>query len=242
MSDVTRISMWSGPRNISTTMMYSFAQRADTIVVDEPLYAAYISRIPDLDHPGTDEVLASQDTDHRRVIDAMLHAPEGPVRFYKNMGHHLDGIDDRSFLAGLTNFVLTRPPIDVIRSLSRNMAEPTLRDLGYAHLTEIVDELVSLGREPIVLLSSDVLKDPAGMLEVLCARLGIAWDPAMLRWDAGPRPEDGVWAKHWYANVHASTGFVPYRPSDEPLDPRFAGLLAEAAPYYERLLEHRLRP
>ena len=54
MSDVTRISMWSGPRNISTTMMYSVAQRADTVVVDEPLYAAYVARIPDLDHPGTD--------------------------------------------------------------------------------------------------------------------------------------------------------------------------------------------
>jgi hypothetical protein len=176
------------------------------------------------------------------VIEAMVTASEGPVRFYKNMGHHLDGIGDRSFLASLDNFVLTRPPVDVIRSLSRNMAEPTLRDLGYVHLTEIVDELIALGREPVVVVSSDVLRDPAGVLETLCGRLGIAWDPAMLSWDAGPRPEDGVWAKHWYANVHASTGFMRYRPNDEPLDPRFADLLAEATPHYERLLEHRLRP
>ena len=34
-----RLNVWSGPRNVSTALMYSFAQRSDTRVVDEPLYA-----------------------------------------------------------------------------------------------------------------------------------------------------------------------------------------------------------
>ena len=44
MSDIKRICLWSGPRNISTALMYSFAQRDDTAVYDEPLYAHYLSK------------------------------------------------------------------------------------------------------------------------------------------------------------------------------------------------------
>ncbi|MBQ36281.1 MAG: sulfotransferase family protein, partial [Gemmatimonadaceae bacterium] len=36
MSGCQRLCLWSGPRNISTALMYCFAQRADTQVVDEP--------------------------------------------------------------------------------------------------------------------------------------------------------------------------------------------------------------
>ena len=42
MADVTRIALWSGPRNVSTALMYAFRQRPDTRVVDEPLYASYL--------------------------------------------------------------------------------------------------------------------------------------------------------------------------------------------------------
>ena len=34
--NITRIAMWSGPRNISTAMMRSFENRKDTLVIDEP--------------------------------------------------------------------------------------------------------------------------------------------------------------------------------------------------------------
>lgn len=241
MAETVRVSMWSGPRNISTTMMYSFAQRTDTEVIDEPLYAHYIRQVPDLDHPGTDEILATMDNDAERVIANLVGDGGSPVRFYKNMGHHLTGLDDWSFLSRLENFILTRHPRDVIRSLSAKMAAPVLRDLGYSFLTDIVGWLEGRGIEPVVVVSSDLLGDPAGVLEALCAVLGITWDEAMLSWPAGPRPEDGCWAMHWYRNVHSSTGFRPYHPNPEPLAPRFEPLLAEAMPYYERLLAYRLR-
>jgi hypothetical protein len=57
----------------------------------------------------------------------------------------------------------------------------------------------------------------------------------MLRWPAGPKPEDGVWAKHWYANVHASTGFSPYNPRTGDFPERLKPLLEESVPLYERL-------
>ena len=58
------ICLWSGPRNVSTALMYSFAQRSDTRVVDEPLYGHFL-RVSGTHHPGRDEVLASW----RRIID-----------------------------------------------------------------------------------------------------------------------------------------------------------------------------
>lgn len=56
--------MWSGPRNVSTALMRSFENRADTSVVDEPFYAAYLAQTG-LDHPARAEVIASQPTDWR---------------------------------------------------------------------------------------------------------------------------------------------------------------------------------
>ena len=53
--DRSRVAMWSGPRNISTAMMRAWENRPDTVVVDEPFYAAYLARTG-LDHPGRDEV------------------------------------------------------------------------------------------------------------------------------------------------------------------------------------------
>ena len=51
-----KICSWSGPRNVSTAFMYSFAQREDTIVVDEPLYGHYL-RISGAKHPGHHEIM-----------------------------------------------------------------------------------------------------------------------------------------------------------------------------------------
>ncbi|MDP9438778.1 MAG: sulfotransferase family protein, partial [Actinomycetota bacterium] len=62
MVDCLRLSVWSGPRNVSTALMYAFRQRPDTLVVDEPLYGHYL-KVTQAPHPGDDEVLAAMDTD-----------------------------------------------------------------------------------------------------------------------------------------------------------------------------------
>ncbi|RMF66572.1 MAG: sulfotransferase family protein, partial [Calditrichaeota bacterium] len=53
--EVLRLNLLSGPRNVSTALMYSFAQREDTRVVDEPLYGYYL-KLSGADHPGREEV------------------------------------------------------------------------------------------------------------------------------------------------------------------------------------------
>jgi hypothetical protein len=62
--------MWSGPRNISTAMMRSWGNRPDTVVCDEPFYANYL-RATGRDHPGADEVIATGETDWRKVVQRL---------------------------------------------------------------------------------------------------------------------------------------------------------------------------
>jgi hypothetical protein len=62
--------MWSGPRNISTAMMRAFENRPDTVVVDEPLYAAYLARTG-IDHPAREAVIGSQPTDPAAAVASL---------------------------------------------------------------------------------------------------------------------------------------------------------------------------
>lgn len=237
----TLISMWSGPRNISTATMYAFRSRPDTVVVDEPLYAHYLTATG-LDHPGRNQVLASQNTDGRAVVRDVLLAEtpaDRPVRFIKNMAHHYVDLDP-GFLDQLTNILLTRDPAEMLVSLTKVLPDADVDETGLPGQIAILDEVLTAGQDPIVLDARLVLENPAGVLEELCDRVGIPFTSAMLSWPAGPKPEDGVWARHWYANVHASTGFGTYRPPTEPFPERLRPLLEECVPLYERLAERAL--
>ncbi|MGH9381023.1 MAG: sulfotransferase family protein [Thermoanaerobaculia bacterium] len=235
-----RINLWSGPRNVSTALMYAFAQRPDTRVVDEPLYAHYL-RMSGVEHPGRDEVLAAQEADGERVVrEVILGDYEEPVVFFKQMAHHLVELD-RGFLLRCANVLLIRDPAEVLATIVRQLPAPRLEDLGIACQRELFDELVARGKEPPVLDARELLLDPESVLRQLCARMGLAFHSGMLAWPSGPRPEDGVWARHWYQNVHRSTGFAPYRAKEEPPPTPVLPVLDQARPHYLALLSHALR-
>lgn len=229
--------MWSGPRNLSTALMRSFENRADCSVVDEPLYAAYL-HTTGLDHPGRDEVIASQPTSPSVVVEELTTGPvPTPVQYQKHMTHHVLPDVPRGPLDSLTHAFLVRDPERVLTSYAKVREEPTLEDLGLPQQLELFETYGG----PVV-DAADVLRDPRGTLTLLCAALGIGFDEAMLSWPAGPRKTDGVWAPYWYAGVEASTGFAPYSPgADDPLPDRLAPLLERCLPYYEALAPYRLR-
>lgn len=235
MRDGLRIAMWSGPRNLSTTMMRSFSARRDTAVVDEPFYGAFL-KLTGLRHPMTDEILAAHEADPRRVIAAMTGpVPDGKAIFYqKHMIHHMvEGIP-MDWLDRIDRHVLLiRHPARVIASYQRKMETLSLEALGIPQQLALSR---ALGEVPVI-DADRVLDDPEGVLSRLCAAIGIGFDPAMLSWPAGPRTEDGAWAPHWYDAVWASTGFGD-KPGPLPvLSGEAAEMEKEALAVYEHLLQ-----
>lgn len=243
MSGTIRIAMWSGPRNISTAMMRAWGSRDDTAVCDEPLYAHYLLRTGAA-HPGRDEVIAAHETDWRKVAAFLTGpVPHGRRIFYqKHMSHHLLPGIDRGWLAQLTHAFLIRDPREMLTSLIKVTPNPRLEDTGLPQQLELVEFVRrQTGRTPPIVDARDVLTDPRGTLGMLCERLGVPFDEAMLSWPPGPRATDGVWARHWYAAVERSTGFEPYRAKVEDVPEEHAGLLRECAALYAELHALRLR-
>ena len=232
-----KIAMWSGPRNLSTAMMYSFAARGDCAVTDEPFYAAYLNATS-MQHPMGAEIIAAGQTDARQVAEYCLGPnPDGqPLWYQKHMTLHMIPDFGRSFLGGLTNVFLIRHPARVVASYSKKRESPTLADIGFVQQAELFDQVAQMtGSAPPVVDSADIRATPRATLTRLCAALGIPFTDAMLHWPAGPKAYDGVWAPHWYNAVHASTGFDEPEGALPDLPPDYQALVERALPFYDRL-------
>ena len=234
------LCLWSGPRNVSTALMYSFDQRPDTHVVDEPLYGHYL-RVSGADHPGRDEIMQAMNCDGNAVMHDLLQSgsPGAEILFIKHMAHHLIDLD-LSFLATTENIFLIRDPEEMLPSLTVQIPHAGLADTGLKRQWEVYRDLLANGQSPTIIDARELLLDPIGVLESLCLSLRIDYCDDMLRWPAGPITEDGIWAKHWYHAVHKSTGFASYvAKSDFPK--KLKPLLDECRPFYENLYEHAIR-
>lgn len=243
---VTRIAMWSGPRNISTAMMRSFGARSDAVVVDEPFYAAYLARTG-LDHPMREDVLASQPQDFRAVVTQLFAPlPAGrTVQYQKHMTHHMLPEFGLHWIEQCQHAFLIRSPRAVLASYVQKRAEVSLQDIGLPQQVKIFERVSSLsGRPAPVIDTDDVLTNPEAILAQLCAALGIAFQENMLRWPAGRRDTDGVWAPAWYEAVERSTGFgapAQRAPCAAVLSDALRALAERAQPYYETLARYRIR-
>lgn len=239
MTDLTVLNMWCGPRTVSTALMYAWRQRSDTLVFDEPFYGLYL-RDHDPGHPGRDDVLAARPQDLPEIL-ADIGAPgPRPVRFVKDIGHHLDALP-LTILDEFRNGLLVRDPARVIASLGATVrgAIP-ISITGLPQQVTILEHELASGHTPLVVDADRLVVDPRGVLSALCHSIGVAFEEAMLSWPAGPKPEDGPWAPHWYGSVHRSTEFEAASPRALGLDEAQRRLLGRCRPLYERLVEHHL--
>jgi hypothetical protein len=234
--------MWSGPRNISTAMMRAWGNRDDTIVIDEPFYAYYL-KVTGIAHPGADEVIATGETDWRKIVTHLT----GPIAsgkrifFQKQMTHHLLSEIDREWLAAVTNCFLIRDPREVISSYIKKREDPALEDLGFVQQAEIFDFVrTRTNAVPPVVDAKDVLQDPERTLRLLCEAIGVEFNESMLSWAPGLRDTDGIWAKYWYGEVAKTTSFQSYRPTSGEVPARLREIYQRCCECYQRLYEYRL--
>lgn len=228
--------MWSGPRNLSTAMMYAFGNRADFAIWDEPFYAPYLIATG-LDHPMRAEILAAHENDPAKVAARCVgDIPDGKPHFYmKHMPHHMLPEFPLDWTTGCVNIHLIRHPARVIASYGVKREQMTAEDIGFAQQTALYDRIGGA-----VIDSADIRADPEGMLRKLCAEIALPFDPAMLSWAPGPRAEDGIWAKHWYNAVHQSTGFAGAEGPLPGLDGEEKILLDQVLPHYLALAAKKI--
>ncbi len=215
--------------------MRSWENRPDCTVVDEPLYAYYLV-MTGSDHPGRDEVIAAGETSWEAVV-ADLTGPVCGVRYQKHMAHHLIPQLPRGWINSLTNILLIRDPQEVVASYLRLRGAVAEEDIGLELQNELYEQLG--GKVPVI-DSADFLRDPETYLRWLCDHVRVEFTESMLRWPAGPRDSDGVWARYWYDDVIASTGFAPYSRRQVELPAAFLATVDRCRPYYERLHSVRL--
>jgi hypothetical protein len=222
--------------------MRAFENRPDSVVVDEPLYAAYLARTG-IDHPARQTVIASQPTDLDTAV-AGLCAPLPPgrlVHYAKHMAHHVSPDMDLRWTLDFRNVLLIRDPFEVVDSYvrARQACEPN--DIGLPQQGWLIELWDREQLEVPIIDAGDFLRAPEAHLRWLCDWLEIPFTDRMLSWPPGPRPSDGVWAPHWYASVWASTGFEPWRPRETNLSAHDAAVAEACRPIYEALYTRRVQ-
>ena len=216
--------------------MYSFAQRPDFGVVDEPLFAHFLKRTG-VERPSRAEVIATMPAERNHILPTLERSE--PHVFLKHMANHLLGWSVLEDFATHKHVILTRHPRKVLKSYREYIDSPSALDLCYHHQHRWLARCEAEGWPVAVLDSDRLVAAPEQSLRALMDWLGVDFDPCMLTWPAGPRQEDGPWAKYWYHRVHASTGWEKTPATDmdalPPVEERFLPLVAETELLYEFL-------
>jgi hypothetical protein len=228
------LNLISGPRNVSTALMYSFAQRSDTTVLDEPFYGVFLAKTG-VRHPGYKDVLAALPHEEK-VVTTRLAAHAGtPVLFVKNMAHHMEVLEE-PFISGAENIFLIRDPKQILSSYTAVITNPIMRDIGIAYQYSLFCQLQEQGKQPIVIDAASLLDNPVSVLTRVCTLCGLDFDQRMVHWPKGPKAYDGVWAPYWYATAHNTTGFQVQPPRRQTLPQHLYSLYTEAKSIYEKLV------
>ena len=236
------INLISGPRNVSTALMYSFAQNKTITVLDEPFYGYYLANANlKVTHPGTKEILKSLPHSKKQVLAHIDRvSKQGNCVFIKGMAHHYL-FKEPTHILPWNNVILIRHPEKLLASFSKVIKNPTLDDIGIKKAAELFTYLKSQGKTPLVIDSDQLLKNPEEYLQKICKTLDIPFTKEMLSWQKGGIQEDGVWAQYWYGNVHNSTGFAIQKTRRETIPQPLQSVLNEALIYYTILKTHILK-
>lgn len=193
------IHLWCAPRVLSTAVMYSFSQRSDTFVLDEPLYAHYLFQNPDLYRPYREELINSCETDGNKVLRDMDTVSEKRIIVAKHMTKFIVNLDKSLIVREesdkgrkVKHVFLMRDPLDMIASWNAKVdvhrEECSLHGTDFPEMLNLYSELKNRNLNPLVIDSNLLREHPREILSELCSQLGIPFDNRQLSWAAGPKP------------------------------------------------------
>jgi len=242
MTNKKRISMWSGPRNISTALMRSFENRSDTAVIDEPFYSFFLKNTG-IKHPIYKEVIEKYDSSWNNITNTLIGSiPNNKNIWYqKLMTHHWVDNQPLDWTINTINCFLIRNPKNVILSYLKIYKDVTPELIGLPQQIKIFNYVIKkTNKIPTVISSEDILKTPKLMLKKLCHLLEIPFLEQMLSWPMGPRDSDGIWGKYWYRNVVKTSSFSNPPKKNEKFPKEFSSLLDECNEYYKQIEKYKI--
>jgi protein-lysine N-methyltransferase EEF2KMT len=197
------IHTWSGPRSLSTALLYSFAQRPDCQVFDEPLYANYLRNFATLHRPYRHQLLESETRSSNDVLLSMIESAKEKLVFAKHIVKQCtDDIDlDLLTAPGSRHVFLIRNPLDMIMSWNqKNHVHNESQDIYGTTVMDLVALFTKIrsktGVTPLVVDVDELVKNPEGILSNLCLKLEIPFLEEQLTWSQGPKPEiDGCFSQ-----------------------------------------------
>jgi hypothetical protein len=236
------IYLLTGPQNLSTTLMYSFNQRPDTTVIDEPFYGIQLKQIGKR-RPFYDEIMLKMECDDADKVHDDIEQKEkikGNV-FVKNMANTVQYMNENRLLK-YHHILLICDPAETIVSHIKIDPSITSEDLCLEHQVKMYDWLKQKTKEdPIVIDCNELRQDSIVVMKQMCRKLNLPFTDEMLSWPAGPKSIDGLWTEASYTEVHASTGFrtpstVIVTRHDIPSN--LVRVYDDVLPYYQKLLSH----
>lgn len=234
-----KINLIASPRNLSTALMYAFHHRGDTLVIDEPFYGYYL-KTEKVEHPGKQEILASMPTDYQQILKSFNEPVKHNHVFLKNMAHHHTGFG-MGYATKFVNLFVIRDPKYAIASFTKVIPKPTLKDLGIQRQWELFQEASQGNMNPLVFDSSELLMNPTVNLKMICKLLQLPFTSKMTTWPPGAIEPDGIWARHWYQNVHNNTGFKPFSPHAVHLDTYHRRIYEKARRVYDLFTPYKIK-
>jgi hypothetical protein len=256
MMPVKHIAMWTSPRSRGTLVARAFEQLDGCWIIDEPFYPPY-ALTHDFGRPQREAVLELCETNYKNVINRIKgELPEGKLfSFQKQSSKHALPEFGREWFSYLNSFFLIRNPKEIILSYQKILHDMfgkerkvNMHDVGVKYLYNIFKEVEAIaGEKPFVVDSTDLIKNPATGLKVLCDRLGLVFSEKMLTWEPGLKGSGLFYAGDlypyvdvWYSDVNRSQGFLPYQEKDVEFPDELMPLLEECLPLYQELYRYRL--
>ena len=222
--------------------MYSFAQRPNCMVIDEPFYAPFLKRT-DLNHPGKKETLDSYPNSSEGSIERInmfIRSSENKEIYLKNMAHHMVDVP-WDWTKNAAHIFWIRHPRKVIRSFSKVLPNLSLSDIGIVEQANQWRKVQQFHGRKIIVDSDEMLLNPEKTFPAICDSLGIPFYTQMLSWSKGLKPFDGTWWPHWYSNVHKTSSFESGSQLGTPLNTKYSKIELDAMPYYLELYRSRLK-
>lgn len=241
------LTLWATPRSTSTAFEWMMRQRDDFECFHEPWNELYYYG-EDRRSQRDAHVDAKPGHTYATVWAELVGDTQANNVFVKDFVYSVEHDLEESKLSAMTHTFLVRDPERVVQGLAKHWPDCSYEEVGFESLHRLFHRIADRdGAAPPLMLSGDLLDDPAGTTQAYCEAVGIPFLASALEWDAGERNEVSWYGEGtgpWHDTLRQSTGIVAPKTEYEPLEdnPRLLEFYERCLPLYEDLLTHKITP